>query len=158
MQMPEPDARVIARKAEIVRRLRAAVAARDAVIDAPEELRAYECDALTAYRCPPLAVVLPSSTAEVSAVLKVCHEEGVPVVPRGAGTSLAGGSLPTADAVLLGVARMNAVLEADYENRVVRVQTGITNLKVTGAVEERTSSTRPTRRASSPARSPATSR
>ena len=59
MQMPEPDAGVIARKAEIVRRLRGAVAAADAVIDAPEELRAYECDALTAYRCPPLAVVLP---------------------------------------------------------------------------------------------------
>ena len=69
-------------------------------------------------------------------MLRVCHEEGVPVVPRGAGTSLAGGSLPTADAVLLGVARMNAVLETDYENRVIRVQTGLTNLSVTGAVEE----------------------
>jgi glycolate oxidase len=137
MRMPEPDAAVIARKAAIVRRLKGAVAATDAVIDDPAELRAYECDALTAYRCPPLAVVLPSSTAEVAAVLKVCHEEGVPVVPRGAGTSLAGGSLPTADAVLLGVARMSAVLETDFENRVIRVQAGLTNLRVTGAVEDR---------------------
>ncbi len=135
MQMPEPDAAIIARKAEIVRRLQAVLPA-DAVIHDPAEVRAYECDALTAYRCPPLAAVLPRSTAEVSAVLKVCHAEGVPVVPRGAGTSLAGGSLPTADCVLLGVARMNAVLETDFENRFIRVQTGRTNLSVTGAVEE----------------------
>ena len=57
----------------------------DAVIHDPAEVRAYECDALTAYRCPPLAVVLPASTEEVAAVLRICHEEGVPVVPRGAG-------------------------------------------------------------------------
>ncbi len=136
MQMPDPDPAILARKAAIVRRLRAAVAASDAVIDAPEELRAYECDALTAYRCPPLAVVLPATTAEVAAVLAACHAEGVKVVPRGAGTSLAGGSLPTADAVLIGVSRMNQVLEADFENRVIRVQAGITNLKVSGAVDE----------------------
>jgi glycolate oxidase len=80
--------------------------------------------------------VLPGSTEEVAAVLKICHEEGVPVVPRGSGTSLAGGALPTADSVILGVARMNAVLETDYENRVIRVQSGRTNLSVTGAVEE----------------------
>ena len=90
MQMPEPDPAILARKAEIVRRLQA-VLAPDAVIHDPAEVRAYECDAFTAYRCPPLAVVLPASTAEVAAVLRVCHAEGVPVVPRGAGTSLAGG-------------------------------------------------------------------
>jgi glycolate oxidase len=82
----------------------------------------------------------------------------VPVTPRGSGTSLAGGALPTADGVILGVARLNEVLEIDYENRVIRVQTGRTNLSVTGAVEGRVSSTRPTRPASSPAPSPATSR
>ncbi|MCR8722743.1 FAD-linked oxidase C-terminal domain-containing protein [Frigidibacter sp. ROC022] len=133
MQMPEPNSALLARKAEIVARLRSVLP--DGVIDDPTETRAYECDALTAYRCPPLAVVLPGSTAEVSTVLRECHAMGVPVVPRGSGTSLAGGALPTADCVILGVARMNAVLEADYPNRVIRVQTGRTNLSVTGAVE-----------------------
>jgi glycolate oxidase len=134
MDMPVPDAGVIARKARIVARLRSVLPA-DAVIDASEELRVYECDALTAYRCPPLAAVLPRTTADVAAVLRVCHEEGVPVVPRGSGTSLAGGAMPTADSVILGVARMNAVLETDYENRFIRVQSGRTNLSVSGAVE-----------------------
>ena len=134
MDMPLPDPRVIARKGRIVARLRAALPG-DAVIDAPEELRVYECDALTAYRCPPLAAVLPRTTEEVAAVLRICHDEGVPVVPRGAGTSLAGGSMPTADAVILGLARMNRVLAADYENRFVHVEAGRTNLSVSGAVE-----------------------
>lgn len=135
MEMPEPRARILARKAEIVTRLQAVLPAH-AVIHDPAEVRAYECDALTAYRCPPLAAVLPASTAEVAAVLRICHEEGVPVVPRGAGTSLAGGSLPTADCVLLGVARMTGVLEIDYPNRFIRVQTGRTNLSISAAVEE----------------------
>ena len=134
MQMPAPDPAILARKARIVDRLRAVLPA-DAVIDDPAETRAYECDALTAYRCPPLAAVLPRTTAEVSDVLRICHAEGVPVVPRGSGTSLAGGALPTADSVILGVARMNAVLETDYDNRFIRVQSGRTNLSVTGAVE-----------------------
>ena len=134
LDMPMPDAGVLARKGRIVARLRTVLPA-DAVIDAVAELRAYECDGLSAYRCPPMAVVLPRSTAEVSAVLRVCFEEGVPVVPRGSGTSLAGGAMPTADCVILGVARMNAVLETDYANRFVRVQAGRTNLSVTGAVE-----------------------
>ena len=135
MQMPEPDPGVIARKAELVARLRK-VLSRDAVIDDPAETRAYECDALTAYSCPPLAVILPGSTREVSQALAICHEMSVPVVPRGSGTSLAGGALPTADSVILGVARMTEVLETDYDNRVIRVQTGRTNLGVTGAVED----------------------
>ncbi|MCF1707461.1 FAD-binding protein [Tabrizicola sp. J26] len=134
MQMPVPDARLLDRKSAIVARLRAALPA-DAVIDAPTETRAYECDGLTAYRCPPLAVVLPRSTAEVSAVLAICHDERVPVVPRGSGTSLAGGALPTADSVILGVARLNAVIETNYADRYIRVQSGRTNLSVTGAVE-----------------------
>jgi len=134
MEMPIPSAAILTRKAAIVARLRAVLPA-DAVIDTPEETRAYECDALSAYRCAPLAVVLPRSTAEVAAALKVCHAEGVPVVPRGAGTSLAGGSMPSADSVVLGLARMNAVLETDYENRFIRVEAGRTNLSVTGAVE-----------------------
>lgn len=135
MQMPEPNASILASKDRIVARLQE-VLPDGAVIFEEVETRAYECDALTAYRCPPLAAVLPSTTEEVSAVLRVCHQEGVPVVPRGSGTSLAGGALPTADCVILGVARMNAVLETDYDNRFIRVQTGRTNLSVTGAVEE----------------------
>ncbi|MEO0669343.1 MAG: FAD-linked oxidase C-terminal domain-containing protein [Pseudomonadota bacterium] len=134
MQMPKPDPQILSRKARVVARLRD-VLPRDAVIDDPAETRAYECDALTAYRCPPMVAVLPATTQEVSDVLRICHAEGVPVVPRGSGTSLAGGALPTADCVILGVARMNAVLETDYDNRFVRVQTGRTNLSVTGAVE-----------------------
>ncbi len=134
MDMPLPDPSILSRKARIVDRLRA-ILPHDAVIDAPAETRAYDCDALTAYRCPPLAAVLPRTTAEVSAILRLCHGEGVPVVPRGSGTSLAGGALPTADCVILGVARMNGVLETDYANRFIRVQAGRTNLSVTGAVE-----------------------
>jgi glycolate oxidase len=134
MDMPLPNPLILSRKARIVDRL-LAILPRDAVIDATAETRAYECDGLTAYRCPPLAAVLPRTTAEVSAILRLCHEEGVPVVPRGSGTSLAGGALPTADCVILGVARMNGVLETDYANRFIRVQSGRTNLSVTGAVE-----------------------
>jgi len=109
---------------------------REAVIDNPAETKAYECDALTAYRCPPMIAVLPSTTQQVSDVLKICYHHEVPVVPRGSGTSLAGGALPTADSVILGVAKMNKVLETDYENRVIKVQSGRTNLSVSGAVEE----------------------
>jgi glycolate oxidase len=134
MQMPLPNAGVLSRKDQIVARL-AAVLPPDALMSDIAETRAYECDALTAYRCPPLAVVLPSTTEEVASVLKVCYELGVPVVPRGSGTSLAGGALPTADCVILGVARMTQVIETNYPDRYIRVQTGRTNLSVTGAVE-----------------------
>ena len=135
MQMPEPNATVLSARDRLLARLRE-VLPEEAVISDPAETRAYECDALTAYRCPPLAAVLPGTTEEVSAVLRICHEAGVPVVPRGAGTSLAGGSLPTADCVVLGVSRMTEVLETNYADRYIRVQTGRTNLSVTGAVEE----------------------
>ena len=134
MEMPTPDPTLIAKKPRIVERLKSVLPA-EAVISDESETKAYECDALTAYRCPPLCAVLPSSTDEVSAVLRICHEEGIPVVPRGSGTSLAGGALPTADSIILGVARLNNVLETDYDNRFIRVQTGRTNLSVTGAVE-----------------------
>ncbi|MEL6643128.1 MAG: FAD-linked oxidase C-terminal domain-containing protein [Pseudomonadota bacterium] len=134
MEMPAPNPEILAKKARLIMRLQA-VLPHDAVIHEETETRAYECDALTAYKCPPLCAILPASTEEVAAALKVCHEEGVPVVPRGSGTSLAGGALPTADSVILGVARLNDVLETDYDNRFIRVQTGRTNLSVTGAVE-----------------------
>jgi glycolate oxidase len=134
MDMPEADTRILSRRDEIVAALRA-ILPDDAVIADATELRAYECDALTAYRCPPLAAVLPRSTAEVAAVMRLAHAWGIPVIPRGSGTSLAGGALPTPDAILLGVARMNAVLETNHADRFIRVQAGRTNLSVTGAVE-----------------------
>lgn len=135
MEMPTPDQYTLSRKAEVVARLKAVLPS-DSVIDDPAETKAYECDALSAYRCPPLAVVLPHTTEDVATALRICNKMRVPVVPRGAGTSLAGGALPTADCVIIGVARMNDVLECDYKNRVIRVQTGRTNLSVTGAVEQ----------------------
>ncbi|MFT6535880.1 MAG: glycolate oxidase [Loktanella salsilacus] len=134
MQMPQPNASVIALKDQLAARLRSVMPA-DAVITDIAETRAYECDGLSAYRCPPLLAVLPASTQEVSDILRICHDMGVPVVPRGSGTSLAGGAMPTADCVILGVARLNAVIETDYADRIIRVQTGRTNLSVTGAVE-----------------------
>ncbi len=134
MDLPQPNSEIIARKPQIVALLQA-ILPDDAVIYDEHEVKAYECDALSAYRCPPLIVVLPSTTEEVAAVLKVCHVEGVPVVPRGSGTSLAGGALPTADSVVVGVSKLSKVLETNYEDRYIRVQSGRTNLSVTGAVE-----------------------
>src|SRR5690554_6157479 len=134
MDMPQPDTAVLARREAIVEKLLDILPA-EAVIHDPTGTRAYECDALTAYRCPPLAAVLPATTGEVAAVLRLCHAERVKVVPRGAGTSLAGGSLPTEDSIILGVSRLRAVLEVDLADRFIRVEAGMTNLSVTGAVE-----------------------
>ncbi|WP_169053214.1 FAD-linked oxidase C-terminal domain-containing protein [Falsirhodobacter xinxiangensis] len=134
MLMPEPDGGILARRGEIVAALTAALP-EGAVIHDPAETRAYECDALTAYRCPPLAVVLPRTTEEVAAAMRVCHGFGVPVVPRGAGTSLAGGALPTADSVIIATLRLTGVLEIDTRNRFIRVQTGVTNLSVSAELE-----------------------
>lgn len=134
MDMPAPNVSILARRDRIVARL-ASVLPADGLITDPAETRAYECDALTAYRCLPLAVTLPRTTDEIASILRICHEEGVPAIPRGSGTSLAGGALPTEDSVLIGVARMNAVLETDYADRFIHVQAGRTNLSVTGAVE-----------------------
>ena len=133
MQMPVPDAAVMAQRQAIVAGLQTALPG--AVIDDPAETRAYECDALSAYRCAPLAVVLPETTAQVAQLLAICHEMRVPVVPRGAGTSLAGGSMPTADAVVIGLSRMTQVLEVSAQDRLIRVQAGRTNLSVSAAVE-----------------------
>jgi glycolate oxidase len=133
MEMPLPDPAILSRRAAILARLNAALPG--GVIADPAETRAYECDGLSAYRCPPLAVALPRSTDEVAAVLRTCHALGVPVVPRGAGTSLAGGALPTADCLVLGLARMNAVLEVSTADRFIRVEAGRTNLSVSGALE-----------------------
>ena len=133
--MPTPDAAVLARRGEIVAALRAIVPG-EGVIDHPDGLRPYESDGLTAYRQPPMVVVLPETTAQVAAVLRWCHAQGVKVVPRGSGTSLSGGALPLADAVLLGLGKFNRVLDIDTADRIAVVQPGVTNLAVTRAVED----------------------
>jgi glycolate oxidase len=133
MQMPEPDEAVIARREEIATALRQIVPGEGVIVSAPER-RAYESDGLTAYRQPPLVVVLPSTVAQVAAVLRYCRDEGVKIVPRGAGTSLSGGALPLADGVLLGMAKFNRILDIDYENRCVTAQPGVTNLAISHAV------------------------
>ncbi|HEX4765261.1 MAG TPA: FAD-linked oxidase C-terminal domain-containing protein [Lichenihabitans sp.] len=130
---PEPDPKILARRAEIVAGLRALVPA-DCLVESEDERRAFETDGLTAYRQMPLAVVLPRTTEEVSAVMRYLHGEGVKVIPRGAGTSLCGGAIPQVDAVVVGVSKMSRVLALDYENRVARVEAGVTNLAITGAV------------------------
>ncbi|MBZ9934691.1 FAD-binding protein [Mesorhizobium sp. BR1-1-16] len=132
--MPKPDERVLARRDTIIAGL-AALLPPEALITSEDERRAYETDALTAYRQMPLAVVLPQTTAQVAAILAFLNAEGVKVVARGAGTSLAGGALPTADAVVLGVSKMNRVLNVDIPNRTIRVEAGVTNLGVSAAVQ-----------------------
>jgi glycolate oxidase len=127
------DPAVLARRDAIIAALGAALPPGTVVANA-SELVAYETDAFTAYRQTPLAVVLPRSTKEVAATLKVCHRMGVPVMARGAGTSLAGGAIPNADTVVIGLARMNRILEIDYANRLARVEAGVTNLAISQAV------------------------
>jgi glycolate oxidase len=129
---PAPDPAILARRDAIVAGLRRLLL--DCVIDKLDERRAFETDALTAYRRVPLAVVLPRSTEEVSAVMAYLHQEGVKVTPRGAGTSLSGGAIPQEDAVVVCVARMSRVLAIDFGNRSARVEAGVTNLAITGAV------------------------
>ena len=134
MRMPLPDPRVLARRRDIAGKLRA-ILPENCVITETDGMRPYETDALTAYRQIPMVVVLPRTTAEVSAVLRFCHAEGVKVVPRGAGTSLSGGALPLEDGVLLSLGKFNRILDVDFDNRCATVQPGVTNLAITKAVE-----------------------
>jgi glycolate oxidase len=133
MKMPAPDDAILRRRAEIVEALRQIVPG-EGVIVSEAERRAYESDGLTAYRQLPMVVVLPSNVGQVAAVLRYCQKNGVKIVPRGAGTSLSGGALPLADALLLGMAKFNRILDIDYDNRCVVAQPGVTNLAITQAV------------------------
>jgi glycolate oxidase len=130
---PTPDPSIMARRDDIVAGL-AAILPVECLVTAEDERRAFETDALTAYRRLPLAVALPRTTEEVSAVLGYCHEHGVNVVARGAGTSLSGGAIPQEDAIVLGLSKMSKILEIDYANRTMRVQAGVTNLGISNAV------------------------
>src|SRR3954467_8088244 len=132
-RMPEIDKAVLARRGEIVRDLSAIVPG-EGVIAGEREMRPYESDGLTAYKQLPFVVVLPETTGQVAAVLRYCHQHGIRVVPRGAGTSLSGGALPLEDGVLLGMGKFNRVREIDFDNRVVVVEPGVTNLAISQAV------------------------
>ena len=107
----------------------------DSLLTAGESLRPYECDGLSAYRQPPGLVCLPHTTEQAREVLRLCHQYRIPVVPRGAGTGLSGGALPLADGVLLGLARLNRILEIDAANGCAVVQPGVRNLALSEAAK-----------------------
>ncbi len=130
---PKPDAGVLGSRETIIAKLAELVPA-GALVTSEDERRAYETDAFTAYRRLPLAVVLPQTTEEVSAILRFCHQDDVPVVARGAGTSLSGGAIPQEDAVVVSLARMSRIIEVDTKNRFARVEAGVTNLAISDAV------------------------
>ena len=134
LRLPAADETVLARRADIIADLSAIVPG-EGVIFREREMKPYESDGVTAYKQMPFVVVLPETTAQVSRILAYCHANGIRVVPRGAGTSLSGGALPLADAVLLGMGKFNKVLDIDYANRCAVVQPGVTNLGITRAVE-----------------------
>jgi glycolate oxidase len=107
----------------------------DGVVDNPKELLVYECDAYTIEKNLPTAVVLPRTTDQVAAIAKLCAELNVPIIPRGAGTSLSGSVLAVTGGVMISVARMNRVLNVDYQNRRALVEAGCVNAWVTNAVK-----------------------
>jgi len=133
LAMPTPDEGILARRDAIIAGL-AEITGAGGVIADEDGRRAYETDALTAYRTMPLAVVLPRSTEEVARLLAYCSDHGVKIVPRGAGTSLCGGALPLADAIVLCLSKMNRMLEVSVADRTARVEAGITNLAISAAV------------------------
>ncbi|MDA7947357.1 MAG: FAD-binding protein [Hyphomicrobiaceae bacterium] len=129
----EPNAEVLNHRDRLIRGLRDLLST-DRVVADEDGRRAFETDALTAYKQMPLAAVLPTTTEEVSRVLRYCKANDIKVIARGAGTSLCGGALPSEDSIVLGVSKMNRVLDIDYMNRTATVQTGITNIGISNIV------------------------
>jgi glycolate oxidase len=130
---PVPDQAIVARRDDIIAGLARLLPA-DGLVTSDDERRAFETDALTAYRKMPLAVALPSTTEQVAAIMAYCHTNGVKVVARGAGTSLAGGAIGQEDAIILGLSKMSKVLDVNFADRTMRVQSGITNLAISDHV------------------------
>jgi len=135
VQLPKPDESIIVRRDAIIAAMRAILPGEGVIVD-ESELAAYECDGLTAVKQLPLIVVLPETTEQVSQILKYCQEHKVKIVPRGAGTSLSGGAIPLGDAITLGMMKFNKILETDYANRCIVTQPGVTNLRLTQAVQD----------------------
>ena len=137
MQQLSPiDKAALANRPALIKQL-LEIVPEECVIDDDASLRVYETDALTAYRQVPMLVVLPETTAQVAAVLKLCSRLNIKVVPRGAGTSLSGGALPLADGIVLGLGKFNKILDIDFANRCVVAQSGVTNLAITEAVKHK---------------------
>jgi len=132
MNAPTEAPFTVSRQLDVAAALRA-VLPEQSVLFNEEDTRPYECDGLSAYRQLPMVVVLPQSEAEVVAVLKVCHQMGVPIVPRGAGTGLSGGAMPIADGVVLSTARLNKIVRLDPYARTAIVQPGVRNLAISEA-------------------------
>lgn len=130
----EPDSALMARRPAIIADL-AGLLPESCLITEERELVPFDTDAFVSYRRLPLAVVLPETTAQVAAVLKYCNANAIPVVPRGAGTSLSGGAIPQQDAVVIGVSKMNRILEVDFPNRAAVVQAGVTNISISQEVD-----------------------
>src|SRR6266446_170237 len=120
-------------EARILAELQAIVGDRG-LISSPEELHTYECDGLTNFRVMPRAVLLPNSTDQVQAIVRICHRVRIPFVARGSGTGLSGGALPVENGIVISLARMNRILEVDFLNARVVVEPGVINLDVTGRV------------------------
>jgi glycolate oxidase len=136
MQQPAPKQEILARRDEIIAGFARFLPPR-AIIHDPVSLKPYETDGLMVYRQVPFAVLLPESTDQLAAILQFCNRLGLRVIPRGAGTSLSGGALPLEDAVVVGMMRMNRILEINYQDRFAVVQPGVTNIGITEAVSER---------------------
>ncbi len=130
---PVPDQAIVARRDDIIAGLARLLPA-DGLVTSDDERRAFETDALTAYRKMPLAVALPTTTEQVAAIMAYCHTNGVKVVARGAGTSLAGGAIGQEDAIILGLSKMSKVLDVNFADRTMQVQAGITNLAISDHV------------------------
>ncbi len=118
---------------DLERQLRQLLPAR-AVVSAPQELLAYDCDGLTMHRRQPPLVVLPESTEQVAAAVRLCHQRGVPFIARGSGTGLSGGALAERDALVIATSRMRRVLAIDLENHRITVEPGVINSWVSRAV------------------------
>lgn len=131
-QPPFHDSSLVAVRTELLRALRTFLPD-DAVLAREEEVRPYECDALSAYRQLPLLVILPRTLEEVRRIMRLCHERDIPVVARGAGTGVSGGALPHAEGVLLSLARFDQILGIDRISRTARVQSGVRNLAISEA-------------------------
>ncbi|MBT5428598.1 MAG: FAD-binding protein [Rhodospirillaceae bacterium] len=137
MKMPDLNLETIEKRPKIIKALRKIISEEnlgDNIIEDEDGLKVYECDGLSAYCQLPMLVVLPETTEQVSQTLKYCSDNDIKVVARGSGTSLSGGALPLADAVLLGLGKFNKIIDIDYNNRTVVAQPGVTNLSITEAV------------------------
>ena len=136
LKMPRVDRQVLKDKDKIIRDI-SVFTRKQNILSENEELKPYETDGLAAYRQTPMIVVLPETTEEVSKILSYCNKHKIKVVPRGAGTGLAGSALPLADCILLGLGKFNKIKEIDFSNRCVVAQPGVTNLSITHAVQDK---------------------